>query len=297
MIALYPEQEMRTPVHLYIGQEAIASGVCAHLKKEDYLFSTHRNHGHLIAKGADILPMFAELYGKKTGCSGGKGGSMHMIDKERGIYGTSAIVAGGIPIGLGAALASKMRNQDRITVIFFGDGAVDEGPFYESLNFAALKKLPVLFVCENNFYATNSHQKARQANTDIFKLAEFFFMPAVCIDGNDLVSVYSVAGNFINKIRNGSGPCFIEARTYRCRTHAGPETDIEKGLRAKEEVEEWMQKCPYKGFKQHLLESRLLSEAEVSEIEKKVDAEIQAAVDFAKKSPFPLEEDMSKDVY
>ena len=167
IVELYPEQEMRCPVHLCIGQEAIAAGVSLHLENEDYVFSNHRGHGHAIAKGADMAPLMAEFYGKATGCSKGKGGSMHIIDVDKGMLGTSAIVGGGIPMGVGAALASHIKRDKKITVIYFGDGAADEGVFYESMNFASLKKLPVVFICENNYYATNSHQKARHPTCEI----------------------------------------------------------------------------------------------------------------------------------
>ncbi|MCU0666187.1 MAG: thiamine pyrophosphate-dependent dehydrogenase E1 component subunit alpha [Candidatus Omnitrophica bacterium] len=297
IIQHYPEQQMRCPVHLYIGQEAIATGVCAHLKKSDYLFSYHRNHGHLIAKGADIKEMFAELYGKKTGCSSGKGGSTHMVSLENSIFGTSAIVAGGIPIGTGAALAVRLQRQRQIVVIFLGDGAIEQGTFFESMNFAKLKKLPILFVCENNFYATNSSQKVRQANPDIYKIADFFSMPKALLDGNDVIQVYKKSGDFIARIRKGSGPCFIEARTYRFRTHVGPETDIEKGFRAREEVEKWMKKCPYKRFHRQILANKLLKENELLDIEHRADEEVKEAWEFAVKSPYPEKEDLRTDIY
>lgn len=297
IVELYPKQEMRCPVHLYIGQEAIAAGVCANLAKSDYVFSTHRNHGHLIAKGADIKLMFAELYGKRTGCSSGKGGSMHMISPENGIFGTSAIVAGGLPLAVGAGLAAKMKKEKRVSVVFFGDGAVDEGTFYESLNFAALKKLPVIFVCENNFYATNSPQKARQANTYIYQIAEFFRVPGFCVEGNDIFEVHSAAREAVRNARAGGGPSLIEARTYRWKSHVGPETDIEKGFRDKKEVEEWLAKCPHNSFREYLLKNKLLKKGEIAGIEKKVDSEISAALEFAWKSPYPVSADLNKDVY
>ena len=297
IIELYPKQEIKCPVHLYIGQEAIAVGFCMHLNKDDYVFSNHRNHGHLIAKGVDLKPIFAELYGKKTGCSSGKGGSMHLISMENSIMGTSAIVGGGIPIAVGTALASKMIGNGNIAVVFFGDGAVDEGVFYECLNFSALKKLPIIFVCENNLYATNSPQKVRQINQDIYKIAEFFLMPGVLIDGNNVFEVYKTAEKYIKKARNGDGPSLIEARTYRWRTHVGPETDIEKGFRNKEEVEEWLKKCPLKKFKEIISENNLIKKEELEDIDKKVNDEIMSALDFALSSPYPQEEDLYKNVY
>jgi len=297
IIQIYPKQDMCTPVHLYIGQEAIAVGFCINLKKEDYVFSNHRNHGHLIAKGVDLKPLFAELYGKKTGCSSGKGGSMHMISVKHSILGTSAIVGGGIPIAVGSALASKIKKDNRIVIAFFGDGAVDEGVFYESLNFSSLKKLPIIFVCENNFYATNSLQKVRQVNTDIYKIADFFSMPGICIDGNDVFEVHKTAKKFIARTRNGSGPSLIETRTYRWRTHVGPETDVEKGFRQKEEVEKWIKKCPLEKFKRYILENNLLKEKDLKQMDGEVEKEIEEALDFALKSPYPQEKDLYKDVY
>lgn len=297
IIELYPKQEMKTPVHLYIGQEAIAAGTCVNLKKEDYVFSNHRNHGHLIAKGVDLKYIFAELYGRKTGCSGGKGGSMHMASVEDSILGTSAIVAGGIPIAVGTALAAKMKNEKRVAVVFFGDGAVDEGTFYESLNFAALKRLPVVFVCENNFYATNSPQKVRQVNPDIYRIAKFFCMPGACVDGNDVSGIYRIAKRFIDKARRGKGPSLVEARTYRWRTHVGCETDFEKGLRDKEEIERWFKRCPLKRFKQDILKNKFITEKEFEAMDKKVNNEIRLALRFALKSPYPKAADLYKDVY
>jgi len=297
IIDLYPAQEMRCPVHLYIGQEAIASGVCASLNKEDYIVSNHRNHGHLIAKGADLRPMVAELYGKSDGCSGGKGGSMHMVASGVSAIGTSAIVAGGLPIAVGCAFSSKIKKEKRVTAVFFGDGAVDEGTFYESLNFASLFKLPVIFVCENNFYATNSHQKNRQSNPNIRKIADFFRMPSALIDGNDVIKVWGAAKKFVEKARSGKGPCFIEARTYRYCTHVGPETDVSKGLRERSEYDFWVNRCPLKLFTEHLLKKKLMKYGTMKALEKEIDREIQEALDFAVKSKYPQKEDLYKDVY
>lgn len=297
IIDLYPEQQMRTPVHLYIGQEAIAAGVCADLKQEDYIFSTHRNHGHFIAKGIDLKPFMAELYGKESGCSRGKGGSMHIVAKEYGIFGASAIVAGSLALAVGAALACKMKKEKRVTVAFFGDGAVDEGTFHEGLNFAALKKLPVIFVCENNFYATNSHQSARQSQDNIAKRAESYGMLGAQVDGSDVLKVYDWAKEAIDKARTGFGPSLIECRTYRFRAHVGPECDYEKGCRPKEELEEWMEKCPVQTYKNHLLKHKIISESEIADMVEEIDAQIDAAVEFAKTSPFPDTSEIFQDVY
>ncbi|MBI5235404.1 MAG: thiamine pyrophosphate-dependent dehydrogenase E1 component subunit alpha [Deltaproteobacteria bacterium] len=297
IVALYPEQEMKCPVHLCIGQEAIASGVCANLEVKDYVFSNHRGHGHAIAKGADFRPLMAEFYGKKTGCSAGKGGSMHIIDLPRGVFGTSAIVGGGIPMGVGAALASSLKRDGRVTIIFFGDGASEEGVFYESFNFAALKKLPVVFVCENNLYATNSPQTARHSTCRIADSAAVFGSHGACIDGNDAVSVYWSAKKAVEKARAGQGPSLIEALTYRWKGHVGPEADHEKGLRPKDELFEWIKRCPIEGFKKQLLDTGLLNEERIADITTSIKVEIDDAIEFAKMSQYPSPEDLLKNVY
>lgn len=297
VVELYPEQEMKCPVHLCIGQEAIAAGVCLNLKKADYVFSNHRGHGHLLAKGAAMKPLMAEFYGKVTGCSRGKGGSMHLIDIGNGILGTSAIVGGGIPMGVGAALASTLRGEDRVTVVFFGDGAYDEGAFYESFNFASLKKLPVVFVCENNFYATNSHQSARQPGCRISDSAAAFDAQGVCIDGNDVLAVYKEAQDAVSRARKGGGPSLIEAKTYRWKGHVGPEADHEKGCRPKEELEYWMEQCPVKNFREFLLKKSMVSEEELNDIASPIRAELDEAVEFAKKSAYPEVTELLTEVY
>jgi len=295
--SLYPAQEMRTPIHLYTGQEAIAAGVCANLRKDDYVFSTHRNHGHYIAKLADIKYLMAEVYGKVTGCSKGKGGSMHVVAAEYGIPGTSAIVAGGIALAVGTALASKMRKDDKISVTFFGDGATDEGTFQESVNFASLKKLPVIFICENNFYATNSHISVRQPDDDIAKRVTGYGVPASQVDGNDVISVYKAAKDAVQRARGGFGPTLIECRTYRWRGHVGPECDYSKGCRPKEELETWMGKCPLETFKACLMKENVVTDSDISKMTTEINAEIENAVQFAKESPYPDKGDLVMDVY
>ena len=208
----------------------------------------------------------AELYGKITGCSRGKGGSMHLIDTENGIMGASAIVGGGIPLGVGAALASSMRREDRVTAIFFGDGAYDEGAFYESFNFASLKKLPVVFVCENNFYATNSPQSARQPVCRISDAARAFNAHGVCVDGNDAVAVYTASREAVEKAGSNGGPTLIEATTYRWKGHVGPEEDFEKGFRAEQELLYWKERCPVKGFAGRLAASNIISRRDMDEL-------------------------------
>lgn len=297
IVELYPQQEMKCPVHLCIGQEAIAAGVCLNLKKEDYLFSNHRGHGHCLAKGSSMRPLFAEFYGKVTGCSKGKGGSMHLIDIENGVLGTSAIVGGGIPMGVGASLASTLKNEERVTAIFFGDGAYDEGVFYESFNFASLKKLPVVFVCENNFYATNSHQSARQPGCRISDTASAFDAHGACVDGNDVIAVYKAAQDSVSRARRGGGPSLIEAKTYRWKGHVGPEADFEKGSRPKEELDYWIEKCPIKTFRAFLIEKCVMTSREMEEAASCIRSEIDDAVKFAKESPYPEEQDLLEDLY
>ncbi|MBI5827171.1 MAG: thiamine pyrophosphate-dependent dehydrogenase E1 component subunit alpha [Deltaproteobacteria bacterium] len=297
IVELYPEQEMRCPVHLCIGQEAVPAGVCANLHAMDYVFSNHRGHGHCIAKGSGFKPLMAELYGKSTGCSGGKGGSMHLIDTENGVMGTSAIVGGGIPMGVGAALASSMRGEERVTVIFFGDGAYDEGVFHESFNFASLKKLPVVFVCENNFYATNSPQSARQPVCRISESARAFNAPGVCVDGNDAAAVYRASREAVERARKGGGPTLIEAATYRWKGHVGPEEDFEKGFRDREELIHWKGRCPINAFAERLAASDIISRRDMEGLARGIEKELDEAVAYAKKSPYPAEHDLLSDVY
>ncbi len=297
IIQLYPQQQMRTPVHLCIGQEAIAAAVCHNLVREDYLFTTHRCHGHCIAKGMSLSALMAELYGKKTGCCRGKGGSMHLIDPDIGILATSAIVAGGIPLAVGAALSLKFRKSKNIAVTFFGDGAVDEGAFFESLNFAALKKLPILFVCENNFYATNSPQRARQPLDNIFKKGQIFGIRGFRCDGNDAVKIWNLSRRLIDKIRRGSGPYLLECRTYRWKGHVGPDCDVEKGCRPKYEFNSWIKKCPIKRLEGFLLKEKALTQEKIENLRRQLQEEIIAAEGFAKNSPFPDKEEVYQDVY
>jgi len=297
IIQLYPQKQMRTPVHLCIGQEAIAAGVCRHLKKEDYLFTTHRCHGHCIAKGMKIPSLIAEFYGRKTGCCGGKGGSMHLADANYGIFATSAIVGGGIPLAVGAAWSLKLKKSKSIVVSFFGDGAVDQGVFFESLNFAGLKKLPVLFVCENNFYATNSPLLARQPLDNIYRRGEIFGIKGIRCDGNDLVKILEVSGRIIERIRDGAGPVLLECRTYRWKGHVGPDSDFDKGCRLKIELDAWMKKCPVRRAEKYLLKNKLLTQIEIKGIYRAIDQELSQAVVSAENSPFPDAGEVYRDVY
>jgi pyruvate dehydrogenase E1 component alpha subunit len=297
IVDVYPAQDMKTPVHLYIGEEAIAAGVCSHLTKEDYLFTTHRSHGHCLAKGVEPKFLYAEFYGRSTGCCKGKGGSMHPAFPQFGILGTSAIVGGGIPLAVGTALASKMRRDGKISVTFFGDGAVDEGTFHESLNFAALKQLPVVFVCENNFYATSSHQATRHSEPNIAKKAEGYGIPGIQLDGNNVLDVYAAAGEAVRRVRSGSGPTLLECRTYRWKGHVGPGTDYQQGIRPQQELEQWMEKCPIKAYEKFLEENQLCSEELRRNMRDKIDTALEDAWRFAKASPSPEPEDLFEDVY
>jgi len=287
---IYPQEPRRIqcPVHLCTGQEATPAGVCANLLPDDAVFSVLRSHGHFIAKGEDLKALFAELYGKKTGCAGGKGGSMHLVSEKKG-FGTSAMVSGAIPIAVGMALAFQMRRQKRIVISFFGDAACEEGVWHESLNFAALKKLPIVFVCENNFYAVKSLLLARQPKDNIYQRAEGYGMPGIRVDGNNVLQVFYAAKEAIEKARKGMGPTLIEARTYRWRQHCENtffDKDILEG-RPKKEYESWLKRCPIKFFEKRLLETKTFKKSDFEKIALKIDKEINAAVRFAEESPFP----------
>jgi TPP-dependent pyruvate/acetoin dehydrogenase alpha subunit len=297
VVEVYPQQEMKTPVHLYIGQEAVAVGSCANLRQDDYVFTTHRSHGHCLAKGVDPQVLYAEFYGRVTGCCKGKGGSMHPVAPEYGILGTSAIVGGGIPLAVGTALASRMKQDGKVSMVFFGDGAADEGTLPESLNFAALKSLPVVFICENNFYASNSYQAVRHSQGNIAKKAGGYGIPGMRIDGNNVLKVYHTVHSAVNRARRGEGPTFIECKTYRWKGHVGPETDYQKGFRPQHELEEWMDKCPIKAYKKFLMKHQFWTEALHQNMIQEIDTELESALKFAKASPFPEKEELFKDVY
>jgi len=286
---LYHEDEMKTPVHLCLGQEAIAAGVCLHLNADDYVFSTHRGHGHYIAKGGDIKAMIAELYNRETGCSRGRGGSMHLIDTSVGLLGTSSIVGGCIPIATGAALGSVLQKDNRVSVAFFGDAAVEEGVIYESINFAMLKKLPVVYVCENNFYSVCSPLSKRQAKDDIYRRLEGLSIPGYQVDGNNVIEVYHIAKKAIANARRGGGPSFIECRTYRLRDHHGPSSGVEVGYRTQEEVDEWAAKCPVRNFERFLIEQNIMTASKIEEFAAAIDREVEEAFKFAQASPLPDE--------
>jgi pyruvate dehydrogenase E1 component alpha subunit len=297
IVELYPQQGMKCPTHLSIGQEAAAAGVCAGLRADDRVFSTHRCHAHYIAKGGDLKQMFAELYGRRTGCAKGKGGSMHLVQPELGLMGASAIVGGSLPIAVGSAMAAKMRGKDRVSVAFFGDGCTEEGVFHESLNFASLHKLPVVFVCENNFYATHSHQSARQPSDNIADRARAYSMPGMQVDGTDAWAVYEAAKDAVDRARRGRGPTLLEIRAYRWKEHVGPNFDYSMGYRTKEELDSWMARCPVRLFETRLRAEGIMTVAELSRLGASLDVEIAEAVRFGKESPDPDMDDMLADVY
>lgn len=277
----YPEQKMRCPVHLSIGQEAVAVGVCKAALPSDYMISNHRAHAHYLAKGGNLNAMIAEILGKSTGCCLGRGGSMHLVDQSVGMLGSTPIVGGSLPVGVGLAFATQLKQESHVTIIFFGEGSTEEGVFGECLNFAALKKLPVLFVCENNFYSVYSPLDVRQpAERDRVAIARAHGLIAKHGNGNDVEEVFRISQEAIEGIRNGSGPVFLEFVTYRHREHCGPNFDNNIGYRTEEEFLEWEKKCPVK------LQAQRIS-APLQPMKDSILAEIEAAFEFAEKSPFP----------
>jgi len=295
---LYAQQEMRCPVHLCIGQEAIAAGVCANLLKKDYLLSNHRSHGHYLAKGGNLRQMLAEIYGKATGCSKGKGGSMHLVDLSAGILGTTPIVAGIIPVATGVAFGTKMKGLDNVTVVFFGEAATEEGVFFESLNFASLKKLPVLFICENNFFSVYSPLSVRQPKErDNLSLVSSLGIKGDKGDGNNVIEVYELAKKAVENIRKGKGPYYLEFETYRWREHCGPNFDNNLGYRNEKDFLKWQKRCPIMVFEKKLLKDGILNLPQVTNFRQEIQTEIDDAVNFAKSSPFPESKEMHSDVY
>jgi len=295
---LYPEQEMRCPIHLCIGQEAVSAGFCAALSKQDYVLGAHRSHGHYLAKGGDLKAMIAEFYGKEDGCCGGRGGSMHLLDLGAGFLGAVPIVGSTIPIAVGVAFGGVMRGEDRVVAVFFGDGATEEGVFHESLNFASLKNLPVVFVCENNLYSVYSPLSVRQpSKREIYRLAAAHGVECFQGDGNDVMEMYALAKRSIGKARSGGGPSFIELKTYRWREHCGPNYDNELGYRTKEEFALWRNKCPLEPLRNRLITEKIASMQDLEALAQNIRDEIQEAEAFAQKSSFPEKNSLLKHVY
>ena len=295
--SLYHLDEMKTPIHLCVGQEAVAVGVCANLNGDDYISSNHRGHGHYLAKGGDLNRMIAELYCRETGCSKGRGGSMHLVDTSVGHMGSSSIVGGCIPIGVGLGLAIKMKKQDHVSVIFFSDGAADEGVLYESINFAVLKRLPVIFVYENNQYSVCSHISARQPGELIFHNISPELMHTSMVDGNSVLEVYYAAKMAIDRARSGQGPSLIECKTYRMRGHAGSGSDAALGYRTAKEIAEWEERCPVMNFRYKLLTEHIISKQELENMEEAIGKEINYAFEFAQSSPLPPPEHLTLYVF
>lgn len=290
LVAPILNREILCPCHLYSGQEAIAAGIGASLNERDYIFGNHRSHGHFVAKGGSIAAMMAEVYGRETGCSRGRGGSMHLIDPDQGMLGSAPIVSGTISLAVGAALASAIRKDDRVTVSFFGDGAAGEGVLYESLNFAALMKLPIIFICENNYYATHMPIRDCRVSNAIHKIADPFCIENKSIDGNDVLQVYEAGRKAIDQCRCGEGPYFLECLTYRFRGHVGPDDNIQgihTDIRPKEEIAEWLKKDPINLFEKYLLEQAIFNEEDFENIKKEIEKEVLGAHIFAKNSPLP----------
>lgn len=281
---LFAAGEVPGSVHLYLGEEAIAAGVCAALKEEDYITSTHRGHGHILAKGGEMKYMMAELYGKATGYNKGKGGSMHIAWPDLGILGANGIVGAGIPIATGAAFSAKYRNSDQVTICFFGDGAASEGTFHESINIASFLQLPVIYICENNQYGVSTRQRDVRNIEDIADRAAAFGIPGLVIDGNDVLAVYEATYEAVVRARNGEGPTLIECKTYRWRPHFEGEPDT---YRPPEEVRHWLNREPIMPFRKQLLDQQVLTAADAEKIEQEVVQELDEAVDFARQSPFP----------
>ena len=295
---LYHEQEMRCPVHLSIGQEGAAVGVCAALSTQDYVLGNHRSHSHYLAKGGDLKAMLAELYGKATGCAQGKGGSMHLVDLSVGFLGATPIVASSIAIAAGAAFGSMLQGQPRVTVAFFGEAATEEGVMHETLNFAALKKLPMIFVCENNLYSVYSPLSVRQpAERDLALIAQGHGIEARRGDGNDVFEVNSMATEAVERARGGQGATLLELTTYRWREHVGPFYDNDLGYRTEAEFLAWKDHDPLELARAVLVADGVLSDQQIADMQSRIADEIDEAVAFAKVSPFPEQDQLIQHLY
>jgi len=281
-------------VHVYIGEEAVATGAIAHLRTDDYIMSTHRGHGHLIAKGGKMDLMMAELFAKKTGYCLGKGGSMHIADLDIGMLGAAGIVGSGIPIATGAGLSARMRGTDQVAICFFGDGASNIGRFHEGINLASVWKLPVIYVCENNLWAVSVPTSTSLAIQDVADRGVAYGIPGVVVDGQDVMAVYEAVGEAVTRARKGTGPTLIEAKTYRYRGHFEGDAGT---YRPQEEIEKWMARDPVNIFQDQLIKMNVLTGKQAEEIDKEALEEVAKAVQFAKDSPFPKPEETLDNVY
>lgn len=292
---LYTRAEMPGLAHLYIGEEAVAVGACAALREDDHITSTHRGHGHLIAKGGDIRYMMAEILGKETGYNRGRGGTMHIADPELGSLGAFAVVGSGLGTATGAALSAKMRGSDQVAICFFGDGASNQGSFHETLNLAALWRLPVVYVCENNLYAISVNVTRAHLCADIADRAAAYCMPGVVADGQDVLSVYEAAKEAVERARGGEGPTLVECKTYRYfGHHVG---DSGTSYRCEEEVQKWKAEDPIDLFRCKLEAEGVMNGKEAQEIEAEVKRSIEEAIEYARESPFPSPEDVYRNLY
>ena len=295
LVKLYQAGMIYGACHTYIGEEAVATGVCANLTKADAIFSTHRGHGHALAKGIAPREVIAELLGRVTGCSYGRGGSMHLFAPDIGFYGSSGIVGPGILLAAGAGYTSKLLKQGNVGVAFFGDGGSNNGAFYEGLNLAAAYQLPTIFICENNLYATEIPLASITRNPEIATRAAALGLPGVAVDGNDVLAVYQVAKEAVERARLGGGPTLIECKTYRFRAHS--EGMREAGYRTAEEVESWKKRDPVSGWKERLLATRVVEPEELDHIDKEISTLVTEAVAFAKDSPMPDPQTVMSHVY
>jgi len=294
----YCEWKMRCPTHLCTGQEAVAAAVGLALRTNDFAMSTHRSHGHYLGKGGDLKKMIAEIFGKATGCSSGKGGSMHLIDLDVGFKGSTAIVGGSIPVGVGLGLSIKLHGTDQISCVFFGDGSTEEGVFYESLNFAVLKRLPVLFICENNLYSVYSPLSVRQpAGRKIYEIAGAIGCMAAHGEGNDALEIYKLVSEAIKDLRNGNGPRFFELATYRWREHCGPNFDNDIGYRTEKEFLSWKDRDPIRFLEKSLLSQSTITPVDIEKMEASLQKEVDEAFEYAENSPFPAEEEAFSDLF
>lgn len=291
---LFSEGKIPGFVHLYIGEEAVATGVAANLDTQDYITSTHRGHGHIIAKGGDLKYMMAELFGKASGYCKGKGGSMHIADATRGILGANGIVGAGHNIAVGAGLSAKYKGTGQVCVCFFGDASTNQGTFHESLNLASIWKLPVVFVCENNLYGISMSQSRHQAIQDVSDRAVAYNVPGVTVDGNDVFAVYEAAKEAVKRARDMQGPTLIECKTYRHRGHFEGDPGLYK---PEEEQKNWLAKDPIKRLENFMVENKIQTVAEIDKINEEVGKEVLDAIEFAENSPEPAIESVVEDIY
>jgi pyruvate dehydrogenase E1 component alpha subunit len=292
--------EVKCPVHLYSGEEAVATGICASLSPRDYVMGSHRSHGHHLAKGGDLSRMVAEIFCRETGCAGGRGGSMHVIEPGVGMLGAAPIVAGTISLSVGAAYAALVRGEDRVSVSFFGDGAAGEGVLYESINLAAVRRLPVVFVCENNLYSTHLPISECRATNEIYRIGEGLGVWSRRVDGNDVIAVFEAGREAVSRCRRGDGPAFIECMTYRLRGHVGPDDNIQGShtdIRPPEEIAAWRERDPLATFGARIVAAGASDQAALDALASEVEAEVDAAVAFARASSFPRAEEGHGNVF